>query len=86
MKNINFVHQKGSSFPETNKEGYHPLDAVEKTAQCAGCQRFLRLGSGQYCFTVTDDEIRAAEIVSWTSARCDHFLEMPNPFLTACHE
>ena len=86
MKNISFVNQKGSAFPENEKEGYHPLNAVEKTDQCAGCQRFLQLGSGQYCFTVNDDEIRAAEIVSWTPVRCDHFLKMANPFLYACHE
>ncbi len=86
MKNVNFGHKKGLGFPENRKEGYHPLDAVEKTDQCAGCQRFLRLGSGQFCFTVDDDKIRAAEIVSWTPEGCDHFLEMPNPLLSACNE
>ncbi len=86
MKKVNIAHKEGSVFPENRKEGYHPLEAVEKTDQCAGCQRFLRLGSGQFCFTVTGDEIRAAEIVSWTPEGCDHFLEMANPLLSACHE
>ena len=86
MKKGVFNQENGFASSENIKDGYHPLNAVEKTDQCAGCQRFLRLGSGQYCFTVTDDEIRAAEIVSWTSARCNHYLEMANPFLYACHE
>lgn len=58
-----------------------PLDAVEGTDQCAGCQRFMRLGEGQLCFTVTDEKINIAEVVGWSPGSCAHFVKLPDPFL-----
>ncbi len=86
MKKGDFGNNKSLVFPENEKRGHRPLDAVEKTDQCYSCQLFMRLGDGQYCFTVDDKELRAAEIVGWTPDKCDYFLEMPNPLLSACHE
>lgn len=60
--------------------GMIKTDTVEGTDQCRSCQRFMVLGDGRLCLTVTGDDLKIAEIVGWLPGRCDHFLKAVDPF------
>ncbi len=83
MKLKNDGHRKEAGAITGQGHDKLPLDAVEGTNQCARCQRFMRLGDGQLCFTVTEKEIRVAEVVGWSPGSCAHFIKLADPFLVA---
>ncbi len=61
------------------KEGYQAMKAIEGTAQCPGCRRFMRLGKGRLCLTTSGEDLEIAEIVGWVPGVCDRYQKDEGP-------
>lgn len=52
-----------------------PMEAIEGTYQCPGCQRFMKLGDGKLCVTFEADVPAIAEIIGWAPGECGRFMK-----------
>ena len=56
-------------------EAQLPVEAIEGTYQCPGCQRFMKLGDGKFCVAFEADVPVIAEIISWAPGECKRFVK-----------